>query len=240
MKLTVLVPANRIACRAYLKYWLEEYLSEGSDNERSISVTVSCGIVDVSDVHSRGTLESAIGKADIAFLYNFLRVESVGFDNEIKAAKPPLSDARFPMVYVPFPSASTDQRRRVGISQPQFEVSYKYSALLYAIDVGTVAESKTLVRSTRRFNLRDGVLDVLHDRCRWVVCLDQGVDLPSTLDSELIISFSTGKGTAESTTSRYHLGSTWFRISIGVFRGGFQPSSSTGIPPPCKSYLARA
>ena len=105
------------------------------------------------------------------------------------------SETKFPMVFNPIPAPKSKEERSISISQMQFEASFAHSQLVFWAQ-NAYAKENEFYRVEKVLSVQKGVKDLLsifHDKARWVVSIDTGLD-KQIFDSENIISFSTGEG----------------------------------------------
>jgi hypothetical protein len=113
-----------------------------------------------------------------------------------------VSDCRFPIVYKPSPLSKTSKKRKIEITQTQFSASFKHTQVArYKKNPETIPAGTFLaVRETGVESETKQIIDMLHKKAYWVVCIDKVMDgaLLRTdkagENSYAVIGFSTGKG----------------------------------------------
>jgi len=189
IKLYVLLPSLLQSGRSYLRYWLDNYFSEG-DN---VSIQTFCNGLDWRKGNPKALLREV--HVDIAFVQNPLETSTCRFEpmNEVTL---PVSESRFPMVYAPLPISKTAVQRLMSASQTQFQAAHLHTQL--ARKLISKHFKQGFYRLVKEMTLReewDTFLDLLHDQAHWVVCIDSGIDKDLLhRSSGRIISFSTGEG----------------------------------------------
>ena len=111
-------------------------------------------------------------------------------------------ECRFPIVLKPTPvsSAAKNTKRKIEISQPQFRCSYAHTQVVrYRNNTDDKPQSQYIaVKEVGVDKDIYNMVDSLHDKAYWVVCIDSGMDgaILNKQDSNnyTIIGFSTGKG----------------------------------------------
>lgn len=179
---------------SYLRYWLDNYLAQ----ERCVRINVSLKYV--SESNSQKEVANILKNQDICFIYNILDDDGVDFnsyylneqdENELMTSYP------FPMTFIPDTVPSTHStKRKVNISQVQFNVSNKYTQFAHKVVRPDNVEGQ--YKAMQLLSLRpskEDVLNIAHDNCRWVVCEDRAIDRDLLQNrSAKIIGFTTGEG----------------------------------------------
>lgn len=178
---------------SYLRYWLDNYLAQ----ERSVRINVSLKYVKEQNAKE---VANVLKNQDICFIYNILDDEGVDFnlyylneqdENEQRTSYP------FPMTFIPDTVPSTHStKRKVNISQVQFNVSNQYTQFAHKVVSPDSVEGQ--YKAMQLLSLRpekEAVLSAAHENCRWVVCEDRAIDrdLLQTRSAK-IIGFTTGEG----------------------------------------------
>lgn len=131
---------------------------------------------------------------DLAFVDNLLITSDIKYQiNKGKKIAP--SEMKYPMVFNPIPAPNDMAERRVSISQMQFEASFAHSQLVFWTE-NNYAKENEFYRVEKVLSVQKGIekiLEVLHEKARWVVSIDMGLD-KQIFNKENIISFSTGEG----------------------------------------------
>lgn len=177
----------------YLRYWLDNYLAQ----ERCVRINIMLKYVSPSNAKE---VANVLKNQDICFIYNILDDDGVDFNNyclnerdedEYRTSYP------FPMTFIPDTVPSTHStKRKVNISQVQFNVSNKYTQFAHKVVRPDNVEGT--YRAMQWLSLKkekEDVLNAAHDNCRWVVCEDKAIDRDLLQNhSAKIIGFTTGEG----------------------------------------------
>ncbi len=195
--LQILVKPENKGGRNYLAYWMDEFFSEDEN-------------VNIKTYLNEWTTTSELKKLldcnnDIAFVMNFLQVDSMKFirtpnqnDENLE-----VKQCMFPIVYKPSPIADSSVKRRIELSQPQFSCSFIHTQVVrYKNNLEEIPKAKYIaVRETTVNNSANEIIAILHEKAYWVACIDSGLDgaLIKNLNKDVnnkysIIGFSTGKG----------------------------------------------
>lgn len=176
----------------YLRKWLDSYFNE----ERRVKVNTylrNISVREPSDVEEIGRL---LNNCDLCFTYNVLTAVNVQFasgdDSEIDK-----DQAKFPMTFTPDTIAATSGKaRKVNISQFQFIASKYHTQATHASGFpDSVAGVYRTFRTLELDEMHEQIIEMAHDSCKWVVCIDQAIDrkMLEKHDSK-IIGFTTGEG----------------------------------------------
>lgn len=178
---------------SYLRYWLDNYLAQ----ERCVRINVSLKYVSQTNAKE---IANVLKNQDICFIYNILDDDGVDFnsyclneqdEDEYRNSYP------FPMTFIPdtVPSIPST-KRKVNISQVQFNVSNKFTQFAHKIVRPDNVEGQ--YKAMQLLSLKQSkeeVLNAAHDNCRWVVCEDRAIDRDLLQNhSAKIIGFTTGEG----------------------------------------------
>lgn len=139
-------------------------------------------------------LSDIVDDADIAFIQNVLAIKSIDFDKANKSTD--FKSTRFPMVFYPLPVSKTSVHRKSTISQTQFEASLYHSQIIQQLENPfTPKDTYRVVKELELSSESEMLLNVIHEKANWVVCMDPGIDKDLIkLKNNRIISFSTGEG----------------------------------------------
>lgn len=186
--LTILAPVAAATDRRLLDYWLDHFFDETDLVEIRTFFRTYEGF-------SSRVFRDIMPSVDIAFLQNILETVSVDFER-CEEGPPKPSETRFPMVYSPLPASRTSVGRKRCISQTQFEAARQHSQLIRRLDYDI--KGPGTYRVVQEVRLSDSVLQMLsaiHEKSRWVVTTDPGIDREIIRrTSASIIGFSTGEG----------------------------------------------
>lgn len=193
MKLSILVRPENKGGKNYLTYWMDEYFSEDKNTNIRIYINEWSTPIELAKLTP--------DDSDIVFNMDLLHTESFNFiPNSSKSANA-VTDCRFPIVYRPSPMSKTSMKRKIELTQTQFSVSYKYSQVVrYKKSHDTAPKGEYLaVRETEIDDTTRTIIDMLHKKAYWVVCIDRVMDgallRGKKADSQYdIIGFSTGQG----------------------------------------------
>lgn len=199
-------PANinlRIIClnskkssATYLKKWLDSYF----DDERSVKVNTFLRNITISDNSDMEVIGRLLENCDLCFNYDILQAAGIQFDltgDEIIDRE----QAKFPMTFTPDTiSASHGRSRKVSISQFQFLAAKEHTQANFMANCA-IGNPSTLAGVYRTFrtleltNIQNHILEISHDACKWVVCVDPTIDRRMLETSKSrIIGFTTGEG----------------------------------------------
>lgn len=189
LNIDILATSVNYKAQNYMKLWLDETFSV-DDN---VKLNLHFNTYKTSEIEKlKDLLEYK--SFDLAFVDSLLEVEDIKYQiNKGKKISP--SEMKYPMVFNPIPAPNDDNERRVSISQMQFEASFAHSQLVFWAehDFARVDELYRVEKVLTLIKGLNNILDVLHEKARWVVSIDTGLD-KKIFDSENIISFSTGEG----------------------------------------------
>ena len=193
LKLSILVRPENKGGKNYLTYWMNDYFSE----EKDTSVRIY-----MNEWSKKSELERLLSdNNDIVFNMDLLHAEVFKFIVNPGEMGGKVSDCRFPIVYKPSPLSLTSKKRKIEITQTQFSTSFKHTQIVrYKKNSETLPKDTYLaVRETSVENETKQIIDMLHTKAYWVVCIDKVMDgaLLRTDNAEStysIIGFSTGKG----------------------------------------------
>lgn len=193
LKLSILVRPENKGGKNYLTYWMDDYFSEEKDT------TVK---VYLNEWSKKSELDKILSdNNDIVFNMDLLHAETFKFKPNPGETGGKVSDCRFPIVYKPSPISKTSKKRNIEITQTQFSASFKHTQVVrYKKNPEMLPlETYLAVRETSVENETKQIIDMLHKKAYWVVCIDKVMDgalLRSDQDEGpyAIIGFSTGKG----------------------------------------------
>lgn len=194
MELSILVRPENKGGKNYLAYWMDQYFSEDKNTNIRIYMNEWSNYSELFKLMP--------DNCDIVFHMDLLHAESFHFIPSPGKVINKITDCRFPIVYKPTPLSKTSTKRRIELSQPQFSVSFKYSQVVrYKKNSEIVPMDKEYlaVRETIVDDETKQIIDMLHTKAYWVVCIDKVMDgaLLRGKKKEAsynIIGFSTGKG----------------------------------------------
>ena len=193
MQLSILVRPENKGGKNYLSYWMDAYFSE----ERDTSVRIY-----MNEWSKKSELDKLISdNNDIVFNMDLLHAETFTFIPNPGDLGSKVSDCRFPIVYKPSPLSKTSKKRKIEITQTQFSASFKHTQVArYRKNPEIIPpETYLAVRETSVEAETKQIIDMLHKKAYWVVCVDKVMDgallrSDSSESDYAIIGFSTGKG----------------------------------------------
>lgn len=194
MKFSILIRPENKGGKNYLTYWMDEYFSEDKNTNVRIYMNEWSNYNELSKLLPDNN--------DIVFNMDLLHAESFHFIPSPGKSISKVTDCRFPIVYKPSPLSRTSIKRKIELTQPQFSVAFKYSQVVrYKKNPEKVPneEEYLAVRETSVDKETKRIIDMLHAKAYWVVCIDKVMDgaLLRGKKTEIpynIIGFSTGKG----------------------------------------------
>lgn len=191
----ILVKPENKGGRNYLSYWMNEFFQE-NDN-----INVKTYLNEWDSVQKlREILDN---NNDIIFMMNLLSENTLRFSHDNDSdRKISNNECYFPITFKPLAISNTsDKNRKIEISQPQFTASYIHTqAVFYRTHFEDVPTKKYIaIKEVEIDKAVQDILNDLHDKCYWVVCVDSGIDTALLRNSSSnvkypIIGFSTGKG----------------------------------------------
>lgn len=178
---------------SYLRKWLDNYFSE----DRKVTVNTYLKNITISEASDIESIEKLLLNCDLCFNYNVLTSTGVQFvlGNETDIDK---DQAKFPMTFTPDTIATTHGKaRKVCISQFQF-IASKYHAQAAHVAGNPYNQSGTFrtFKTLELEELREQLIEIAHNCCKWVVCVDPAIDRNMLeMHNSKIIGFTTGEGT---------------------------------------------
>lgn len=195
IQLKILVKPENKGGRSYLAYWMDEFFSK----DENINVRTY-----LNEYSTSNDLKRLLnGNNDIVFHMGVLHVSEFSFvpDNAVFDNGVTGDECRFPIVNRPTPLSYTSKKRKIELSQPQFSSSFLHTQVVkYRNNADTVPKDKRFIAVKESIfggNAKD-IINILHDKAYWVVCVDTVMDgALLKYDEEhdySIIGYSTGKG----------------------------------------------
>lgn len=190
LKVSILVRPENKGGKNYLTYWMDEYFSE--DENTNVRIYLN-------EWSKQGELDKILAvNNDIVFNMDLLHVETFSFIVNSGERSGSISDCRFPIVYKPSPISQTSLKRRIELTQTQFSASFWHAQVVRYKKNAEDVPSGTYLAVRVSFNPNRDIIDMLHKKAYWVVCIDKVMDgaLLRKADEQYyaIIGFSTGKG----------------------------------------------
>ncbi|WMJ22916.1 DUF87 domain-containing protein [Paludicola sp. MB14-C6] len=191
--LNILVKPENRGGKNYLSYWVNSFFSQDENTDINIYLNEWSSKEDIKKYLSNNT--------DIVFMMDLLKVDSLIFDNCVEDESICPSECKYPMVFKPTVSSHTSVKRKIELTQTQFEASTVHSRVVYynnnlnQINYNNVVVVKEVCIDGDRHQL----INLLHEKAYWVVCIDGGMDgallKNNTQKNDYsIIGFTTGKG----------------------------------------------
>ena len=190
INIRIVVPKNRVGGSDYLKFWLDNCF----ENDSNTNISTCINYIDFESNKLQNQLAKIIDFEDLTYMYKVLNESEIGFvkvSNEIA-----YEECKYPSVYTPMPISVTQETRGVDISQRQFTTSNEHLQLTHKYMRPNEIESMyRVVKKLQVVEKKREVVDYIHGKSNWVVCLDETIDknLLNT-DHSKIIGFSTGQG----------------------------------------------
>ena len=178
----------------YLKYWVNNYMNQ----DRTVNIKTSLQYIPIQNFEKN--LNELLENQDMCFIYDILKTNDIEFDSFIskeKEIKAHQSSCQFPMMFIPDTVAKTQgMQRKINISQIQFLVSRSYTQLVNKVLNPNVMDKEYKVMQVIELRKnQNAILDIAHDKCRWVVCEDKAIDRKLLqAEKRRIIGFTTGEG----------------------------------------------
>ena len=193
LKLSILVRPENKGGKNYLTYWMNDYFSEEKNN----SVRVY-----LNEWSKKAELDKLLSdNNDIVFNMDLLHAATFKFIPNTDEFNAKISDCRFPIVYKPSPLSKTSKKRKIEITQTQFSAAFKHTQVVrYKKNSEIIPQATYLaIRETTVEDETKAIIDMLHKKAYWVVCIDKVMDgallrTDTGNDTYAIIGFSTGKG----------------------------------------------
>lgn len=190
INIRIVVPKNRVGGSDYLKFWLDNCFED--DGNTNISTCIN--YIDFESSKLQNQLTKIIDFEDLTYIYKILNESEIGF---VKVSNESIyEECKYPSVYTPMPISVTQETRAVDISQRQFITSNEHLQLTHKYMRPNEIESMyRVVKKLQVVEKKRELVDYIHEKSNWVVCLDETIDknLLNT-DNSKIIGFSTGQG----------------------------------------------
>lgn len=188
IRLQIISPSSLQEGRAYVSFWLDNFFYE----EDNVKIETYYKNVNL-ETENCSVLDEVLLDHDMIFVNDVMSTSKITYRHTGEMNISP-SETRFPMVFHPIPIFYNDSVRRVSISQRQFQAAFMHSQLTQWIEnpdskEGIYRVEKELFMSEQMTK----VLELIHNKARWVVTLDTALD-KKFFDNEKVISFSTGEG----------------------------------------------
>lgn len=190
LRIELIVYTSDYRCRVYnyLKSWIENNI----DEDDSINLIARIKYFDYKSSNLKKNAEESIQSGDITFMFEIM--EKVELREEPFDGRNGI-ETMYPSTYLPIPK-NNQKIRLLAISQLQFECENSYTQLAATIKNPHIEKkSYQIFTESKLFNQFVDIIQVLHEKSNWVVCLDENVD-PSLIKftGNEIIGYSTGEG----------------------------------------------
>lgn len=180
---------------SYLRKWLDSYFND----KRYVNINTYMKNINFITKNDVDSMRFLLKEYDLCFNYDIL--ETVGVEFEPCFGEMFDKDQiKFPMTFTPdIISATHNKYRKVCISQYQFLASKAQTQMSHV--VGNPHTVRGLYKAFKKLELSEmntKILDLSHECCKWVVCVDPAIDrhiLESKENNKSkIIGFTTGEG----------------------------------------------
>jgi hypothetical protein len=191
IKLDVLIvpTENENNIKMYLSYWVDKYFSKINDVSMKIKVKS----------FSSKNIESCIpNNVDIIFYSKILQTDEISFKTVVEDYSENLQECEFPIIIKPYPSYVSDGNRYIEISQSSFKASWIHTQLERKFKENTLSSSNWI--AVKKLQLPQNMVEILnslHEKSFWNVCIDNGLDkslMCNSTSNYSIVGYSTGKG----------------------------------------------
>lgn len=179
--------------RSYLRKWLDSYFSD----EKCVTVNTYLKNIVINTKDDVESIKPLLNEYDLCFNYNILDTVGVEFEPVESSEVFDKDSIKFPMTFTPDTIPATyGKTKKVCISQFQFLAS-KVQTQISNI-MGNPHTVPNTYKTFRKLELSENetrLIDISHECCKWVVCVDPIIDrhmLES--DKSKIIGFTTGEG----------------------------------------------
>lgn len=177
---------------SYLRRWLDSYFSD----EKCVTVNTYLKNLIIKSTDDAEAIRNMLKEFDLSFNYSIMGTAGVEFEPGL----PEVVDrdaTKFPMTFTPDTIPATHGKsRKVCISQFQFLATKAQTQVTNLM--GNPHVVKNTYRAFRKLELSElsaKIVDISHECCKWVVCVDPAIDrhMLETNNSK-IIGFTTGEG----------------------------------------------
>lgn len=178
--------------KSYLRKWLDSYFND----EKCVVVNTYLKNIMINSKDDVEIIRPLLNEYDLCFNYNIL--DTVGVDFEPVGTEVVDKDQiKFPMTFTPDTIPATyGKTKKVCISQFQFLASKAQTQISNVM--GNPHTMPGIYKTFRKFELSENetqLIDISHECCKWVVCVDQTIDRHMLESNKSkIIGFTTGEG----------------------------------------------
>lgn len=192
--LKILVKPENKGGKNYLAYWMDEFFSQDAN-------------VNIKTYLNEWSKDSDLvkflnGNCDIIFVMDLLIANNLLFIKDSGRNSCEVSQCMFPIVYKPLAISATTVKRKIELSQPQFRAAFTHTQVVrFRNNMEDIPEAKYIaVKEVCIDNNVQNIINSLHNKAYWVVCIDSSMDGALLRDNNKykddysVIGFSTGKG----------------------------------------------
>lgn len=194
IKLSIVRDKDQKSGVDYLKYWLDNKLSE----KENVSIKTFVINKDFSNGNLLKELEKTLKQQDIIFISNILETRKIDINEDLSSIEEfSLDRSKYPMVFPPLPLSKSATQRAISITQRQFDLSYAHTQLINMLENPNSKEGNyKLIKNVSIDRNKREMIRNIHDNAKWVVCMDESIDKEILSDESNgnIVGFTTGKG----------------------------------------------
>lgn len=178
--------------KSYLRKWLDSYFSD----EKCVTVNTYLKNIVINTKDDVELIRPLLNEYDLCFNYNIL--DTVGVEFEPVGSEVFDKDSiKFPMTFTPDTIPATYGKTKKGcISQFQFLASKAQTQISNVMgNPHTVPNTYKTFRKLELSENETRLIDISHECCKWVVCVDPTIDRHMLESNKSkIIGFTTGEG----------------------------------------------
>ncbi len=189
LDILILPKENENNIKIYLSYWINKYFPQSNDISMKIKV---------KSFKSKNVESYIPNNVDIIFYSKILQTDEIQFKEVVENLNENLKECDFPIIIKPYPSYVSDGNRYIEISQNRFKASWVHTQLERKFKEDTSSSSNWI--AVKKLQLPQSMVDLLntlHEKSFWNVCIDNGLDKSLMCNSSSnysIVGYSTGKG----------------------------------------------
>ncbi len=192
INLKVLVKPENMGGKNYLTFWMNETF----DLDSNVKIKTYLNVWK----NSKELDQYLDANNDIAFEMDLLKEGDYNFQ-DYKTYSVSKNECYFPIVFRPGLVSKTSVNRVIELTQPQFEVASTHTQVVHynkSFEKPIQDESYYAVKYVNIDDEGKYIIEKLHEKAYWVVCIDNGLDgtlvRPDNNTGYSVIGFSTGKG----------------------------------------------
>lgn len=178
--------------KSYLRKWLDSYFND----EKCVTVNTYLKNIVITTKDDVEAIRPLLNEYDLCFNYNIL--DTVGVDFEPVGSEAFDKDSiKFPMTFTPDTIPATyGKTKKVCISQFQFLASKAQTQISNIMgNPHIVPDTYKTFRKLEFSENETRLIDISHECCKWVVCVDPTIDRHMLESNKSkIIGFTTGEG----------------------------------------------